>query len=428
MNSFLKQFEKQLYNGFSKSNIPNEMREILLHPKNEIIFNFPVRLSNNEFKVFKGYRIQHNNILGPYKGGLRFHKNVDLNEVKALASLMSIKCALQDIPFGGAKGGIQINPNDYSNIDLEIITRGYTRAINKYIGPHYDIPAPDVGTNSQIMDWIMDEYNQINNVESKAIITGKSVECGGSLGRKEATGRGIGVIMNEIIDKNENLIKLEGFGNVGYHLVEYLNDLNENTDKIFSINTISDHTGHYKIDYNFNDKTKVINFTKFLLQYQEKNKSLKDIEKYSFNLIKIDKDEYLKTYSDIFVPAALELSILEDEAKILNCNKIIEGSNGPISYDAELILKSRDIEVIPDILCNSGGVVVSYFEWVQNNTNEIWTKEIVNEKLDNKMKECYYKIKEKLKDNNWRDECYNYSIEKMYKVYFSRSSYLFNKI
>ena len=428
MNSFLKQFEQQLYNGFSKSNIPSGMREILLHPKNEIIFNFPVRLSNNQLKVFKGYRIQHNNILGPYKGGLRFHKNVDLNEVKALASLMSIKCALQDIPFGGAKGGIQINPNDYSNIDLEIITRGYTRAINKYIGPHYDIPAPDVGTNSQIMDWIMDEYNQINNIESKAIITGKSVECGGSLGRKEATGRGIGVIMNEIIDKNENLIKLEGFGNVGYHLVEYLNNLNENTDKIFSINTISDHTGHYKIDYFSFDKSKIINFTKFLLDYQEKNKSLKDIEKYSFNLIKIDKDEYLKTYSDIFVPAALELSILEEEAKILNCNKIIEGSNGPISYEAELILKSRNIEVIPDILCNSGGVVVSYFEWVQNNTNEIWTKEIVNEKLDNKMKECYYKIKGKLKDNNWRDECYNYSIEKMYKVYFSRSSYLFNKI
>ena len=428
MNSFLKQFEQQLYNGFSKSNIPSGMREILLHPKNEIIFNFPVRLSNNELKVFKGYRIQHNNILGPYKGGLRFHKNVDLNEVKALASLMSIKCALQDIPFGGAKGGIQINPNDYSNIDLEIITRGYTRGINKYIGPHYDIPAPDVGTNSQIMDWIMDEYNQINNIQSKAVITGKSVECGGSLGRKEATGRGIGVIINEITDKNENLIKLEGFGNVGYHLVEYLNDLNENTDKIFSINTISDHTGHYKLDYNFNDKTKVINFTKFLLQYQEKNKSLKDIEKYSFNLLKVDKDEYLKTYSDIFVPAALELSILEEEAKILNCNKITEGSNGPISYDAELILKSRNIEVIPDILCNSGGVVVSYFEWVQNNTNEIWTKEFVNEKLDNKMKECYYKIKENLKDNDWRDECYNYSIEKMYKVYFSRSSYLFNKI
>ena len=239
---FLNLVQTQLSNGFNKSSISINMKHILNQPKNEIIFNFPVKLSNNELKIFKGYRIQHNDILGPYKGGVRFHQDVHLDEIKALASLMSIKCALQDIPFGGAKGGIKINPKLYCKKDLELITRGYTRAINNYIGPDYDIPAPDVGTNSQIMDWIMDEYNIINNDHIKSVITGKSPVCGGSLGRKEATGRGIGVIIHQVVqdlNKTTNTIKLEGFGNVGYHLTEYLNQLNENADEFFYINTSS---------------------------------------------------------------------------------------------------------------------------------------------------------------------------------------------
>ena len=175
VGTFLLVVQKQLHNCFNKCGVSDTMRNILLHPKNEIIFNFPVKLSNNTVKMFKGYRIQHNNVLGPYKGGIRFHQDVHLDEVKALASLMSIKCSLQDIPFGGAKGGIQFDPKKYSKNDIEKITRGYTRAINNYIGPEYDIPAPDVGTNAQIMDWIMDEYNIINNnTHIKNIITGKS--------------------------------------------------------------------------------------------------------------------------------------------------------------------------------------------------------------------------------------------------------------
>jgi len=436
-NKFLNLVQKQLSNGFNNSLIPLNMKKILNQPKNEIIFNFPVKLSNNELNIFKGYRIQHNDILGPFKGGIRFHQDVHLDEVKALASLMSIKCALQDIPFGGAKGGIKINPKKYSHKDLELITRGYTRAINNYIGPDYDIPAPDVGTNSQIMDWIMDEYNIINNDHIKGVITGKSPICGGSLGRKEATGRGIGVIINEIIkekDKKNHTIKLEGFGNVGYHLIEYLNNLNKNTENLFILNTISDHTGCYQINHNNNNevpfiskKNNIIDFTNSLLNYQLKNNSLQDIENMNFNIQKIEKNNYLEIHSDIFIPAALELSIQEDEAKILNCNYIVEGSNGPISDKAENILILKNISIIPDILCNSGGVVVSYFEWVQNRTNEYWSQEKVFEKLDQKMIYCYHKIKKKCINNaDWRIECYKYSIEKLYNVYSLRKSHLFN--
>ena len=253
-NTFLNLVQKQLNNCFIHSNIPATMQKILLQPTNEVIFNFPVKLKNGTIEMFKGYRIQHNNILGPYKGGIRFHQDVHLDEVKALASLMSIKCALQDIPFGGAKGGIEFNPRNYSLVDLEKITRGYTKAINNHIGPDYDIPAPDVGTDSQIMDWIMDEYNIINNnTHIKHIVTGKSPHCGGSLGRTEATGRGLGVLIHYMIQENypfnligsddKCILKLEGFGNVGYYLSDYLNKINLERNT-YLIKYISDHTGH----------------------------------------------------------------------------------------------------------------------------------------------------------------------------------------
>lgn len=432
-NKFFNLVQKQLDNGFNNSSISLIMKIILNQPKNEIIFNFPVKLSNNNVEIFKGYRIQHNDILGPYKGGIRYHPDVNLDEVKALASLMSIKCALQDLPFGGAKGGININPNNYNKKDLEIITRSYTRAINNYIGPEYDIPAPDVGTNSQTMDWIMDEYNLINNNHIKSVITGKSPMCGGSLGRKEATGRGIGVIINELIKNNKNKkhsIKLEGFGNVGFHIIEYLNNLNKNNDISFQLNTIGDHTGYYHIN-NLHHSNNII-FINSLMKYQIENRSLNNIENIDWGNVtieKVSKNRYLEIQSDIFIPAALELSIQEEEANILNCNYIVEGSNGPISDKAEDILIQRNIEIIPDILCNSGGVVVSYFEWVQNRTNEKWTKEIVFEKLDKKMIECYHKIKNNNNYFDWRIECYKYSIEKLYNIYSLRKSYLFeNKL
>tara|TARA_Y100000590_G_scaffold469232_1_gene655685 strand:- start:14003 stop:15310 length:1308 start_codon:yes stop_codon:yes gene_type:complete len=433
-NTFLNLVQKQLNNCFIHSNIPETMQKILLQPTNEVIFNFPVKLDNGTIEMFKGYRIQHNNILGPYKGGIRFHQDVHLDEVKALASLMSIKCALQDIPFGGAKGGIEFNPMDYSLVDLEKITRGYTDAINNHIGPDYDIPAPDVGTNSQIMDWIMDEYNIINNnTHIKHIVTGKSPHCGGSLGRTEATGRGLGVLINYMIQENypfnligsddQCIIKLEGLGNVGYHLSDYLNKIG-NT---YLIKYINDHTGYYKINYNQFNTTDSLNE---VLNFQKKYRSLQNIENENLqcSVQKITKKEFLQAPCNIFVPAALELTIQENEAQLLNCDLIVEGSNGPISDDAEKILKDRKIPIIPDILCNSGGVVVSYYEWIQNISNESWTKEKVFDKLDNQMIQCFTKIKDLDTHDpyHWRNQCYQYSIQNIYNVYSSRKSYLFS--
>ena len=313
-NTFLKLVQKQLNNCFIHSNIPKTMQKILLQPTNEIIFNFPVKLKDGTIEMFKGYRIQHNNILGPYKGGIRFHQDVHLDEVKALASLMSIKCALQDIPFGGAKGGIEFNPRNYSLTNLEKITRGYTKAINNHIGPDYDIPAPDVGTNSQIMDWIMDEYNIINNnTHIKHIVTGKSPHCGGSLGRTEATGRGLGVLIHYMIQENypfnligvddKCILKLEGLGNVGYHLSDYLNQYNKKTNT-YLIKYINDHTGYYKINYN---GLNTIDSLNEILIFQKKHRSLKNIENKTLqcSVQKITKTEFLQAPCNIFVPAAL---------------------------------------------------------------------------------------------------------------------------
>ena len=436
-NTFLNLVQKQLNNCFIHSNIPATMQKILLQPTNEVIFNFPVKLKNGTIEMFKGYRIQHNNILGPYKGGIRFHQDVHLDEVKALASLMSIKCALQDIPFGGAKGGIEFNPRNYSLVDLEKITRGYTKAINNHIGPDYDIPAPDVGKDSEIMDWIMYEYNIINNnTHIKHIVTGKSPHCGGSLGRTEATGRGLGVLIHYMIQENypfnligsddQCILKLEGLGNVGYHLSDYLNQYNQIGNK-YLIKYINDHTGYYRINYNqFN----TIDSLNEVLNFQKKYRSLQNIENETLqsSVQKITKKEFLQAPCNIFVPAALELTIQEDEAHLLNCDLIVEGSNGPISDDAEKILKNRKIPIIPDILCNSGGVVVSYYEWIQNISNESWTKEKILDKLDNRMIQCFTKIKDLDTHDpyNWRNQCYQYSIQNIYNVYSSRKSYLFS--
>ena len=253
------------------------------------------------------------------------------------------------------------------------------------------------------MDWIMDEYNIINNnTHIKHIITGKSPHCGGSLGRTEATGRGLGVLIHYMIQENypfnligsddQCILKLEGLGNVGYHLSEYLNQCNR-VRNTYLIKYINDHTGYYKIDYN---QSNTIDSLNEILNFQKKYRSLQNIENENLQCLvqKITKEEYLQAPCNIFVPAALELTIQEDEAHLLNCDLVVEGSNGPISDSAEKILKDRKIPIIPDILCNSGGVVVSYYEWVQNISNESWTKEKVFDKLDNQMIHCFTKIKD----------------------------------
>ena len=371
--------------------------------------------------MFQGYRIQHNNILGPFKGGLRFHHDVNIDEVTALATWMTMKCALQDLPYGGGKGGLLINPKDYHSDDLQKIARAFTHSLHDYIGTNKDIPAPDVGTNSQIMDWMTHEYNNIscgNDVlrDVKSIFTGKSLECGGSEGRDEATGRGVAMCVKNWADSNNIDLKdktfiIQGFGNVGKHTAKTLENLGM---KMIGLAEL--HGCFYNKD----------GFTcEELDNYIEHNGSLDQFNvqghgSLGANLTTLD--DFFKIKCDVIIPAALELQINEERAKHIDCKLIVEGANGPITTKGDTILEEKNIDIIPDILANSGGVVVSYFEWLQNKQNMRWSKNHVLSELDLRMKVCYEKIKELSKKYNCslRSASFIYSLQSLEKVYIKK--------
>lgn len=388
---------KQLQEVYKHSDISKELKLIIQHPKNEIIVNFPVKLSSGETKMFKGYRIQHNNFLGPYKGGLRFDKNVTLDECKALASWMTIKCALQGIPFGGGKGGLKINPRIYSHKDLELISKSFCKSISHFIGQDRDIPAPDMGTNSQIMDWMTHQYQSVNyeNKHDSGTFTGKSIICGGSKGRTEATGFGVVSCYKQwCLKKNMEISNssyiLQGFGNVGSYTAKYLDEMGA------QLKAVADHTGCYKIN-NCN--------VKYLIKYCKENKSLSGAE----GIEKIENSKFWSCECDVIIPAALELQITKENAGNLKCKCIIEAANGPTDMEAEEILLKNNICIIPDILANSGGVLVSYFEWLQNRRHEYWSRNKVINILEEKMVEVFKK-------------CWDLQIEK--KISLRVSAYL----
>ena len=386
------------------------VENILSKPKQQISFNFPVKLSNGNIDILSGYRIQHNNILGPYKGGLRFHPEVSLDETSALAAWMTFKCALQNIPYGGGKGGISIDPNKYNNDDLEIISRAFSRRLYNYIGSDKDIPAPDLGTNSQIMDWMVDEYNKTGvHRHDLGVYTGKSLSCGGSEGRNQATGRGVALTVLEWAkDKNINLedktFIIQGMGNVGYYTSKTLSSFG------MKMKGIADHHGYLINENIFN--------TDHVLKYIDQEKSLKDFN----NNLLVDKKTFFSTPCDIIIPAALELQINEEEASNVNCKLIIEAANGPVSNTADSILKNKNIDVIPDILANSGGVVVSYFEWLQNKTSEYLDEEEIHEKLGKKMNKAFNKVNltKKEYDCTFREASYIAALQKLERTYLSR--------
>jgi glutamate dehydrogenase (NAD(P)+) len=368
----------------SLCNLNPKVYDILAKPKKEIKMNFPVKLTDNSLKVFSGFRVQHNNILGPYKGGLRFLPNVSLDESSALASWMTLKCSLQGLPYGGGKGGLDINPNEYNKEDLQRITRAFTRELYPHIGTHKDVPAPDVGTNSQIMDWMVDEYNVLSGSDPlksnvKSVFTGKSIELGGSEGREEATGRGVALnivewFKNKNIDCKDKTFIIQGFGNVGYHTSSILSSLG------MKLIGIGDHTGYLFSNEGF-DVYK-------LKKYNDLNNSL---EGYVSGET-MSKEEFFKIETDIVIPAALELQIGKKEAENMKCQLVVEAANGPIDIECDDILLDKGIEIIPDILANSGGVEVSYYEWLQNKSDEYWTNEIVQNKLENKMKKTFNEV------------------------------------
>ncbi len=389
------------------------VRQILSQPKNELIVNFPVRLDNGETKLFKGYRVQHNNAIGPYKGGMRYHHEVTLDEVKALASWMTYKCALHEIPFGGGKGGIKFNPRDYSIGELERITRRFTCALGHNIGPEHDIPAPDMGTNAQTMVWMMDTYMSVSGSTSehvsRGVVTGKTLSVGGSKGREQATGLGIVHCITEWardrrFDLNGSTFMVQGFGNVG-----------SNTAKILartgaSMVAVGDWKGYVHNPEGINP-----------FKLAEHVQKADTVVGYA-GTTAISREEFFGIEVDVFIPAALELEIGVAEANALRCKVIVEGANGPTEPKAEPIIAGKGIDLIPDILANSGGVCVSYFEWLQNKRSEFWDLEEVEEKLAKRMQRTYLSVSEyaTARKCDWRTAATCLALGRIDKVYAER--------
>ncbi|MES2504226.1 MAG: Glu/Leu/Phe/Val dehydrogenase [Myxococcota bacterium] len=403
----------QLEKAFEIVSMDESLKSILKQPKNEIIIHFPVKLTSGKIEMFKGYRVQHNNILGPFKGGIRYHESVYLNECKALAAWMTWKCALQNIPFGGGKGGIKFNPHLYNNEDLEHITRRFTHALGNNIGPEWDVPAPDMGTNAQIMDWMMDTFSNIVSTSDrqsvKRVVTGKSIVCGGSPGREEATGRGIVHCITQWANENRfslpgATLAVQGFGNVGSNTAQILSRMG------VSLTAVGDHTGYWRHPEGFNP-----------YKLSEYVKAKRSLDGYPGGQA-ISRDEFFSTQCDIFVPAALELQICAHEAKLMNCKVVVEGANGPTDLEGEKILLSKNIPVIPDILANSGGVVVSYFEWLQNKRSETWDIEDVRMRLETRMKHIYQEVSDKarLLHIEMRTAAYAIALERLKEIYTRR--------
>ncbi len=353
---------------------PEYVRAILSQPKNELIVHFPVRRDDGSYEIFKGYRIQHNNALGPYKGGIRYHPEVSLDDVKALALWMTMKCALMRLPFGGAKGGVKVNPRDLSSNELMRLTRRFTSALGNHIGPDHDIPAPDVGTNAQIMDWMMDTY--INTHTDGAhqgmvhVVTGKSVGCGGSEGREKATGQGICYVLSELLPElNLRMEKLRfsllGFGNVGAFAAQALNAAGG------KMVAVMDHVAALRNPDGLP--------TADLYQHVVKIGSIAGFK--SAGTRAVSPEEFYRTPTDVFIPAALERMIDQQKASWLDCKVLAEGGNGPTTPAGAEILRQRGIAVLPAILCNAGGVTVSYLEWVQNKTGVHWDLQRVDSEL-----------------------------------------------
>jgi glutamate dehydrogenase (NAD(P)+) len=351
----------------------------LRRPDRSLIVSVPTRMDDGRVHVFTGYRVQHNDVLGPFKGGLRYNPAVNLGEVSALAMWMTWKCSLVGLPLGGAKGGIACDPAILSRNELQSMTRRFTAEIINIIGPEVDVPAPDMGTNEQVMAWVMDTYSQHKGHAVPEIVTGKPVAIGGTLGRREATGHGVVyMIMEAAKHLNIDLAKctavVQGFGNVGSVTAKELARIG------VKIVGISDRTG------GFTDP-KGLPIEK-LLEVAEKNHSLEGCPYGE----KISNQELLELKCDVLVPAALEMQITEVNAPRLQCHMLAEGANGPTTPQADAILRDKGVFVIPDVLANAGGVVVSYFEWVQDLQNFFWTEEEVNSKLRDVLVKAFHQV------------------------------------
>jgi glutamate dehydrogenase len=379
--------QKQLKKAIDVLKMGDDVYEVLKEVNEYLEVSIPVRMDNGKIRVFKGYRVHHNNARGPYKGGIRFHPNVNVNEVKALASWMTWKCSVVGVPYGGAKGGVVCNPKEMSEGELERLSRGYVRTMGDFIGPKKDIPAPDVYTNPKIMAWMMDEFSKRKGYNAPSVITGKPVDCFGSEGRDEATGHGLAVVTRELVKYKKLNPKrmtavIQGYGNLGHVAAALFNKMG------IKVIAASDSQGGIYNPKGLNPNE--------VMAHKDKTGSVVGLK----GAKKISNEELLAMKCDILAPCALENVLTKENAGSVKARFVIEGANGPTTPEADEILNRKGVMVVPDILTNAGGVTVSYFEWVQNNMNYYWSKEEVNERLDRLMTKAFRDIaaiKEKYK-------------------------------
>ncbi len=376
LESMMQRFDKAV----QLLGISEEMYHILKVPRKQVIVGLPVTMDSGEIKTFEGYRVMHSTILGPSKGGIRFDPGVNLDEVRALAAWMTWKCAVVDIPYGGAKGGIACNPRQMSAGEVERLMRAYTTAMLDVFGPDQDIPAPDMGTGQREMAWLMDEYSKSKGMTVQAVVTGKPLVLGGSLGRTEATGRGVTVSALAGMEKlrlnpYKATAAVQGFGNVGSYAASLMRE------RGVCIQAISDLTGAY-----YNEKG--IDIEAAIAYRDHNNGQLEGFD----GAEPITGDELMSLPVDVLVPAATEDVITMRNASSIQAKMIVEGANGPTSAKADDIIHEKGIMVVPDILANAGGVTVSYFEWVQNRIGYKWTLERINRRSDRIMKDAFNKV------------------------------------
>jgi len=389
------------------------MFQYLASPVKQVIVSVPIVMDDGKIKVFEGFRVIHDNVLGPSKGGIRFAPDVNLDEIKALAAWMTWKCAVVNVPFGGAKGGIRCNPKELSKGELERLTRRYTANLLEVFGPDRDIPAPDMNTDEQVMAWIMDTYSMNSLKTETAVVTGKPIILGGSQGRKEATGRGVVTVTLAALSKmglmpNKTSVVVQGFGNVGSVSAKLMF---EQGAKVIAISDISG--GYYNKDG--------IDIPDAIQYIADNNRSLEGYPKAD----PISNDELLQLTCDVLIPAAKEDQINRENAHKINAKVVAEGANGPVTANADSILENNGVMVIPDILANAGGVTVSYFEWVQDRQGYFWTEERVNRRLNRMMRTAFDNLYGVAEQHNitLRQAAYVYAIDRVAETLKLRGIY-----
>lgn len=383
--------QRQIRKAVDELNETDELYYFLSEPQRTLEVSIPVRMDDGHTKVFTGYRVQHNDAPGPTKGGIRFHPSVNKDEVKALATWMTFKCLVVGLPYGGAKGGVKVDPHTLSKNELEMLSRGYAKAIAPIIGVKRDIPAPDVNTDGQVMAWMVDEYSQLRGVGQTlhAVFTGKPVEFGGCLGRKEATGYGVALMAREAVKENGMEMDLttssvQGFGNVGSYAAKYLSEMGS------KVIAVSDHSCCIENPNGLNVNR--------AMDYVEETGSLTGYEEVGSS--EGNREDLFKVKVDVFAPCALENAITSQNANEIDAKIIVEGANGPTTPEAEKILLRKGTFIVPDILANAGGVTVSYLEWVQNLYHYYWSFKEIQDKQEIQMIDAFENVIHMMKDKD----------------------------